>query len=168
MQKLEIMPIGLKVSFKIDMVNYNRKIIKANLLTVKKLIIAAVGPIVNLSFIVVFIILGIGEILIYVNILIFIFNIILIYPLDGGRILKYILHIFCGKEMALKITNIISNLFAMLITILTIYMSVSLKNFTYIFVVIYVWIIVLKENKIYIMKVKMYKILKNYVAINKD
>ena len=113
-QKLEILPIGIAVSFKLDTIDFNKKILKANLLTIKKLVIALSGPLVNLIFIILFLLLGKEkilnietELLIYVNILIFLFNMLMIYPLDGGRIIKNILCIFLGKEKALKITNIL-------------------------------------------------------------
>ncbi len=94
-QKLEILPIGFAVSFKLDTVDFNKKIFKANLLTVKKLIIAISGPLVNLIFIIFFLLLGKekifnieAEMLIYINILIFLFNMIIIYPLDRRKNLK--------------------------------------------------------------------------------
>lgn len=162
------MPIGFSISFKIDTKNYNKKILKANLLSIKKLIIALAGPLVNLAFIVLFFVFYPNIILIYINILIFIFNMIPIYPLDGGRILKYILHIFFGKQKALFITNLVSNILAVATTILILYLSIITINIAYIFVVIYVWIIVIRENKKYKIRRKLYKILENNIAINKD
>lgn len=174
-QSLEIMPVGIKVLFKIDMINYNKKIKKANLLALKKLIVAIAGPLVNLLFVMLFIILdkeyivGVeSDILIYVNVLIFLFNMLIIYPLDGGRILKNIIYIFKGKENSLRVTNIVSNVFAILVSIFTFYLSIISKNFIFILVLMYIWIIVVKENKVYSIKIKMYKILRNNIAINKD
>ena len=163
-QKLEILPIGIAVSFKLDTIDFNKKILKANLLTIKKLVIALSGPLVNLIFILLFILLGKEkilnietELLIYVNILIFLFNMLMIYPLDGGRIIKNILCIFLGKEKALKITNILSNLNALLLTIFVIYISYISQNFTYFFAVIYIWFITIRENKIYKIRKKIIK-----------
>lgn len=174
-QSLEIMPVGIKVLFKIDMINYNKKIKKANLLALKKLIVAIAGPLVNLLFVMLFIILdkeyivGVeSDILIYVNVLIFLFNMLIIYPLDGGRILKNIIYIFKGKENSLRVTNIVSNVFAILVSIFTFYLSIISKNFIFILVLMYIWIIVVRENKVYSIKIKMYKILRNNIAINKD
>ena len=163
-QKLEILPIGIAVSFKLDTIDFNKKILKANLLTIKKLVIALAGPLVNLIFIILFILLGKEkilnietELLIYINILIFLFNMLMIYPLDGGRIIKNILYIFLGKENALKITNILSNLNAVLLTIFVVYISYISQNFTYFFAVIYIWFITIRENKIYKMRKKFIK-----------
>lgn len=167
-QKLEIMAVGFAISFKVDTKNYNKKILKANLLSIKKLAIALAGPVVNLIFIAIFLLLNKSSILIYVNILIFIFNMITIYPLDGGRILKYITYLFLNKSKALYVTNIVSNVTAVIITICIIYISILLKNISYIFVLIYIWLVLIQENQKYKIKRKMYKILENYIAINQD
>ncbi len=91
-----------------------------------------------------------------------------IYPLDGGRILKYILCIFKGKKKAISLTNIISNIMAIILTIGTLVLIIKSKNIAYILGVIYIWIIIIKENKIYKIKRNMYRILENNIAINKD
>ena len=123
--KLRVMPIGFAISFKIDTKNYNRKVLKANLLRIKKTIIAFAGPLVNLIFIISFLLYGKEKLfnirtdtLIYANILIFLFNMIPIYPLDGGRILKNLSHIFFGKMNSLKITFFLSNINAIIITLI--------------------------------------------------
>lgn len=172
-QKLQLMPIGFGISFRIDTKNYNKKILKANLLAIKKIIIALAGPTVNLVFILLFISLeNIFNInldkMIYANILIFLFNMLMIYPLDGGRILKNILYILFGKIISLKVTNIISNIVTVILTFFSILAIIFFHNILYILVLIYIWIIVINENKLCSMKIKMYKILKNYIAINQD
>ncbi len=91
-----------------------------------------------------------------------------IYPLDGGRILKYILCIFKGKKKSLSLTNMISNIMAILLSIGTLILSIKYKNIAYILGVIYIWIILIRENKIYKVKRNMYRILENNIAINKD
>lgn len=96
------------------------------------------------------------------------FNMITIYPLDGGRILKYILTFFLGRFKALKVTNILSNITAVGLTIFIFILSIYLQNIAYIFVNIYIWVILIAENKKYRIKREMYKILENYIAINKD
>lgn len=126
------------------------------------MIIACAGPFVNL----VFIILLKDLRLIYVNILIFIFNMITIYPLDGGRILKNLLCMIFGKAKALSLVYIISNATAVLLSIIVAFLSIWLQNFALIFAVIYIWIILITENKKYKIKKEMYKILENYIAIN--
>ena len=137
--------------------------------------VALAGPFINLILILFFIlikkekILGIEtEKLIYSNILIFIFNMLPIYPLDGGRIIKNIIYIFFGKINSLKITNLISNIFVVLLSLTTVYLIIDSKNIMYMFVLVYIWILLIRENKAYKIKIKMYKILRNYLAINQD
>ena len=174
-QRLKVLPFGFAVMFKIDMDNYNKKVLKANLLSIKKIIVASLGPLVNLVLIVIFVLIGKekifnveAEILIYINLLIFVLNILPIYPLDGGRIIKNIIYLFFGKVISLRTTIIISNITAVFLTVITVIISIMSKNISYIFVLTYIWIIVMKENKICKMKIKMYKILKNNIAINRD
>ncbi|MCR5146101.1 MAG: site-2 protease family protein, partial [Clostridia bacterium] len=95
-QSLGINPLGLSINFKIKAEDYNERIRKGNILAIKKLIIASSGPLVNfiLAFVfnvIEFDVIGIEQdFLVYSNILIGIFNLIPIYPLDGGRVLKNI------------------------------------------------------------------------------
>ena len=56
------------------------------------------------------------EIIIYSNILIILFNLLPIYPLDGGRIIKGILYIFKGRNFSNSVTNKIANIGAILLT----------------------------------------------------
>ena len=46
-EKIELKLFGLSVSFKISIDEYNKKIKKANMLEVKKIIVALAGPITN-------------------------------------------------------------------------------------------------------------------------
>lgn len=169
------MPLGFIVSFRIDTKNYNKKIFKANSLIVKKLIVAVAGPLTNLILITIFILLDKKviftiptEYLIYSNILVFIFNMLPIYPLDGGRIIKNITHIFWGKIKSLKITHLISNVSVIFLSLVTIYLIIASKNIVYMFMLAYIWTLIIKENKTLKLKIKMYKILQKYLAINQD
>ena len=106
---IEIMPVGLSIGFESKLENYNKKIKNGTLMTLKKIIIAVSGPLINLIFIVLFTLFDFNcfnidrELIIYSNILILIFNLIPIYPLDGGRITKGILHILVRKRRILRI-----------------------------------------------------------------
>lgn len=149
--KFEIMPFGFRVSFCLKIIDYNKKIIKANLLEIKKIIVAASGPTINL-FAILLIIFIVPKFydkstLIYANLLIIIFNLLPIYPLDGGRILQSIIHIFWGGKTSKIITNIVSN---SLMTIITFVASIAIlyfKNISIFLIITFLWLIVIRENK---------------------
>lgn len=160
------MPFGLSVGFASKRENYNQKVKKGTKLTLKKLVIALSGPLTNLMFVVIFLLfpipfLGVDrELVIYANILIGIFNLIPIYPLDGGRIVKCILHIFLGRKEAYDYTNKISNI---TITFLTAASSIAIlywKNVAILIILGYLWYLVVIENKKYKNKKEIYKRIK--------
>jgi len=152
-EKIEIMPLGLSVSFKLNVDDYNQKIKKGNILQLKKIAIAAAGPFTNLIMLLIVLNSNINfkvvsnEILAYANILIMIFNLIPIYPLDGGRILKELIHIFKGSIKAKIYIRKISKAVIIFLTMIGSIGIMYLKNVGIFFIIIYLWIIVMKENK---------------------
>ena len=150
---IEIMPVGLSIGFESKVDNYNKKIKNGTLLTLKKIIIAASGPVTNLIFIVLFSFFdfhffNIDRVLIiYSNILIAIFNLIPIYPLDGGRIVKGILHITFGRKEAYEYTNKISNVCISLLTAVSSIVILYWRNVAILLILGYLWYLVIVENK---------------------
>lgn len=150
---LEIMPFGLSIGFAVKSENYNKKIKKGTLLTLKKLIIALSGPLTNLIFVLLFLLFPISmfgmkrELLIYANILIGIFNLIPIYPLDGGRIAKCIFEICCGRKEAYEYSNKISMLTIALLTAISSIAILYWKNVAILVILGYLWYLVMTENK---------------------
>ena len=152
-EKIEIMPLGLSVSFKLNVDDYNKKVKKGNILQLKKIAIAAAGPLTNLIMLLIVINTNIdlkivsNEILAYANILIMLFNLLPIYPLDGGRILKALLYIFEGSIKSKIYISKISKAVIIMITMIASVGIMYLKNIAIFFVVIYLWVIVIKESR---------------------
>lgn len=150
LEKIEILSCGFSSSFKANLRDYKYKIKNANLLTLKNLIIAMAGPVVSIIMVIIFTYIDIQYITkqeaIYSNLLIAIFNLIPLYPLDGGRIIKGILHIEFGRE---KSESIVSNVSRMTIVILTIISSIAvycLKNVAIFLICIFLWSLIIKEK----------------------
>ena len=152
-EKIEIMPLGLSVSFKLNIDDYNKKIKKGNILQLKKIAIAGAGPLTNLIMLIIVLYTNINlkivsnEVLAYANILIMLFNLLPIYPLDGGRILKELLHIFEGSIKSKAYIRKVSKLVMILLTMMASIAVMYLKNIAIFFSVIYLWIVVIRENR---------------------
>lgn len=158
-REIKITPVGLQVSFEIKCEEYNKKVRKGNILSLKKALIASAGPAIN--FLIAFVLLTLGifnkinlnniiyQNTIYANILIGLFNLIPIYPLDGGRILNEILHIFVGLKKSHKYTHIISKTVIILLTAIASIAILYLQNISVIIIIGYLWGLVIRENRVY-------------------
>lgn len=160
-EKIELMPFGVSISFKINVKEYNRKIRKANILELKKIVVAIAGPLTNLLII---LITGklkleiIKEItIVYTNLLIMIFNLLPIYPLDGGRILKGILHINLGKIKSEKYINNISKITVIIITAISSILILYIQNVAVFIINLYLWYLIIKEDSMYKKRQEIYK-----------
>ena len=165
-EKINIMPMGLSIAFKIPVENYNKKVDKSNILSVKKIIIAFAGPIINIiiALIVTFINFNFTEVqrlnIVYANIIICIFNLLPIYPLDGGRILKQFIKIKEGIANSLKYTHMIQNISIIFLTFVSSIAIYYLENISILIIIIYLWILVINENKKYAIKRRIYNCIK--------
>lgn len=165
-EKINVMPIGLAISFKIPIENYNKKIEKSNILSIKKIIIALAGPIINILIALLFICMNLGFTdvqrlnIIYANVIICIFNLLPIYPLDGGRILKQFIKIKKGVIDSLQYTYIIQNVLMIILTFVASIAIYYLENISILIIIMYLWILVLNENKKYSVRKRIYNCIK--------
>ena len=168
--KIELTPFGLSIGFKVNLKDYNKKIKRANAIEEKRIIIAMAGPVVNL--LIIFIIdklnIDIYEkiMIIYSNLLLVLFNTLPILPLDGGRILKGILHIYLGKNKAEKYSCNISFGALIILTAISSIARLYFKNIAIFLGVIFLWILYLKEEKLYKNRNRLYELIKEEKEAN--
>lgn len=162
-KSISINPVGLSISFCIKADDYNKKIRKGNVLAFKKLIIALMGPVVNFLLVILFMLFDLKlfnisrEFVIYSNILIGLFNLIPIFPLDGGRIIKNLIHIIYGLKNAYTYVNVISNVSIIILTFFSSIIIFYLKNIAILIIIGYLWYLVFEENRIFAQRVKVYQ-----------
>ncbi len=154
--KIEIRSFGVSIDFDIKGKDYNVKIKKGNLLEIKKIFVALAGPMTNALIIMILMLSNTFNfdyddkmIMIFSNMTLIIFNVLPIYPLDGGRILKGIIYIFNGKHIAEKYIYRISYITLIMITIISSIAILYLKNIAIFLSVIFLWGLQIKEYIIY-------------------
>lgn len=158
-KRLEVNPFGLAVIF--EEFGCRNKTFE-----LKKIIIALCGPLTNfiIMLVVIFANLPIDnvskEIIIYANILIIAFNLLPIYPLDGGRIIKGILYIAKGRNFSDSATNKIANIGAIILTCAGSIAIYYFQNIAILIMLVYLWALVIKENKRYNLKERVERIIK--------
>ena len=152
--KMEIRPFGVSIDFDVKGKDYNIRIGKGNFIELKKIFVALAGPMTNV--IIILIISNVFSfeyndkmIMIFSNMTLILFNILPIYPLDGGRILKGMIYIFNGKYTAEKYIYKISYITLLIITIISSIAILYLKNIAIFLAIIFLWGLQIKEYRIY-------------------
>ena len=156
-KEIKINPLG----FKMELDEKNENNINAREASIKRAIIAIAGPITNL--IIIFIIIFLSNInlemqnfkimnitiqdIIYANMIIGIFNLIPIYPLDGGRAIKEILYLTIGFKKSYKSTYLISKTTIIFLTVLASIGVLFIHNISIVLIVAYLWIIMIAEGR---------------------
>lgn len=160
---ISIIPYGFNLGFEVKCNDYNKKIRNGNQLTVKKIIIALAGPMTNMICLILTEILrnklsiNIYQYAVYSNILLILFNLIPIYPLDGGRIAQGILHIEAGLRKSYSCTRTITYINIIILTTISSILILCYKNIAIFLAIIYLWVIVYKSNKEFELKERMYQ-----------
>lgn len=160
--RFEVNPVGFCIEMIPNSGQYNKEFFKSNINDFYYIFVGLAGPLLNLIIAIVFIkwkfvseqmlrytdgIFYLREIIIYSNLLVGIFNLMPIYPLDGGRILNSILRLAFGVEMGDRLINLISNAFMILLTVACSILILYLKNISILIILAYLWILTIKENK---------------------
>lgn len=152
--KMEIRPFGVSIDFDVKGKDYNIRIGKGNFIELKKIFVALAGPMTNV--IIILIISNVFSfeyndkmIMIFSNMALILFNILPIYPLDGGRILKGMIYMFNGKYTAEKYIYKISYITLLIITIISSIAILYLKNIAIFLAIIFLWGLQIKEYIIY-------------------
>lgn len=148
-KSINIMPFGVSINFE----DYSNKYI------IKKIIIAMAGPLVNLAIVILGMYNNWEEDIIYANVLIGMFNLIPLYPLDGGRILKYIIQIATNSKEAETMTNRLSNILIIILTLISSVGILFMQNLGVLFILAYLWILIIQENKRYKLKMKIFNLI---------
>lgn len=170
-EEIRLTPLGLQISFKTqpkeveeenkvsrdDEINLKKK--RAKEINIRKAIIAMAGPITNFAIAIIAILLAsfngnaqnmyIYQIIIYSNFIIAVFNLIPIYPMDGGRILKEMLNIACGRKRAYKITYITSKTILIILTAIVSIAILFVHNIALLLILAYLWYLEINEIRIY-------------------
>ena len=115
---IELHPFGFCCEIKPKIGDYNRKFANSNIVEFKKIIIAIAGPLTNVILILIlntiFSYLENINLMIYSNLVIILFNILPIIPLDGGRILNTITSYYFPYKLNFKLTFFLSMVFLIL------------------------------------------------------
>lgn len=165
---ITIAPYGINIVFKINYSDYNKKICKANILAVKRIIIALAGPMTNIIIAIIINIFTANNInlsmlgfnnqqMIYANLIIAIFNMLPVYPLDGGRIIKEVIQIFKGLKKSYIYIKDISYICCSIITAASSIIILMYKNILILIMICYLWMLVINIQQQIEMKLKVYK-----------
>ena len=159
---MEINQMGCTISFRYKLDDYNKKVLNGSLVELKKIFIYIAGPLFNILVGIIALFFRANSNLVYINIFIALVNMIYIYPLDGGRIIKSVLHIFLGEKKAYKIILKISNIFFVILLIICSFLILRFHNVGIIIGIVYIALIKAKNSKNIRIKLKLIDVIDKY------
>lgn len=172
-KKISFTPVGLSISFNVNPEEYNCNEKNIRPLNIKKAIIAISGPLTNLIISTIAIIIAkfntnfantyIYQLIVFSNFLIAIFNLIPIYPMDGGRFINEVLKIAFGNKKAYKITYIFSKTILIILTAISSIAILYLQNIAILIIIAYLWYLEVLEIRKYNRRKNIEKIVNEYV-----
>lgn len=130
-QEISLMPIGVNAKYKGKISNR------------KELFVSLAGPIASM----IFALLYNNKLYFIINTCIFSFNILPIYPLDGGRILRIILKFIFGDRIGIKVSQYISYILIFVLLVISIFLVLYYKYFFLLFLTLYIFRITREEMK---------------------
>ena len=161
-EEIKLTPVGLQISFRVlnyIEINEGDNINTTKAFYIKKAIIALAGPLTNLIIAAITIVISIVYtefsntylyyLLLYSNLLIALFNLLPIYPMDGGRILKEILNLAIGKKKAGNAIYIISKTVLIALTAFASILILYIHNIAIIVILAYLWYLEIVEMRRY-------------------
>lgn len=141
---------GISIEFK----NYGEK------RELNKILVIVAGPIVNLIIFIIGILLK-QELIIYINLVLFILNMLPIYPLDGGRVLKTILLNKINYKRTIKAIEKISKNMLIILSLISSINILIFKNISIFILVVYLWGLFIKEHNKNKLISRVYKTIEN-------
>lgn len=153
-KKIRINPLGFNIEFMSFKEKYRIS---------KKIIVYLAGPLFNLAVAFIFYILNINVDLkiniVYTNLVLGIFNMLPILPLDGGKILKEICNMFLGFKNSNVYVLLLSKIILIIISVSYSILIFKVKNIFIFMVIVYLWYLYYLEEKKLSTVIKVYKIL---------
>ena len=155
---LTLNPLGVSIEF----YNYDEND-KRN--RWKRIVTYFTGPLSNFLLAIIFYFINIDIFLktkiIYTNLLIGIFNLIPILPLDGGKILKEILRFFYNPKIASIFMINTTKIILIAITLIYSIVIFKIKNIVIFLLILYLWYLYIIEEKKEKIMIKIYDTIKN-------
>ena len=166
------MIVGVCLGLKIKKIMFNQLGVclefigyRENKKTIKRIIINLSGPLFNLIFAIIISYLNIEYKLkvdlFYTNLLLGIFNLLPIIPLDGGKVLNEILSIKFGYKNANIYSINISKILLIFISLSYSILIFKIKNVFLFFIIIYLWYLQIIEEKKLRTLIRVYNIIDN-------